>query len=402
MKKNVESKNYKKEKFLKFDLSKSTFSKCLFYQCNFWESKLSNTQFINTKIDDSVFSDAKLNGASFKNCILKNSNLSHTNLSNADFSKSKLINVNLRDAIYNRKTKWPKNFEPEDHGAIKFEKKPRVKKIEKKEKLTKLEKKIFYELTLGKGYYVIENYFNKTKIKKALKLINKEIFKDKNIRKNYNNFSRDKRLNQVYIYKNLFNLNKIFIDLVQPKIAMNVFKKILGEKFICGFFGANCLLPGARGQSPHLDYPYLDIIKAGEKLPFDTGKNFTLNCQILITLSDFTFENGATSLFPHSHKSGLFPNKKISKNKKFIQIKTKMGSLILTNGLIWHNSMPNYSDDQMRICTLGQYLPHFIKPMLNLAKSTSKKILSKDKNYLKQLLGVNLRYPRDILTTVKY
>ena len=85
-----------------------------------------------------------------------------------------------------------------------------------------------------------------------------------------------------------------------------------------------------------------------------------------------------------------------------MQIKTKAGSLILTNGLIWHNSMPNYTDNEMRICTLGQYLPHFIKPMLNLSKSTNKKILDNDKNYLKQLLGINLRYPRDFLTTVKY
>ena len=48
-------------------------------------------------------------------------------------------------------------------------------------------------------------------------------------------------MNQTYVYKNLFNLNKVFIELVQPKIAMKVFEKILGEKFICGFFGANCL-----------------------------------------------------------------------------------------------------------------------------------------------------------------
>ena len=52
--------------------------------------------------------------------------------------------------------------------------------------------------------------------------------------------------------------------------------------------------------------------------------------------------------------------------------------------------MPNYTDDQMRICTLGQYLPHFVKPMLNLSKSTNKKIIEKDKNYLKQLLGIGL------------
>ena len=47
---------------------------------------------------------------------------------------------------------------------------------------------------------------------------------------------------------------------------MNVFEKLLGKDFICGFYGANCLLPVARGQDPHLDYPYLSFMKAGEKI----------------------------------------------------------------------------------------------------------------------------------------
>tara|TARA_Y100000590_G_scaffold213372_1_gene241792 strand:- start:58428 stop:59633 length:1206 start_codon:yes stop_codon:yes gene_type:complete len=400
--KNFKPKFYKKENFLKFNLSKSVFNKSKFNQCNFWETKLIGAKFINSEIDNSVFSDAKLNNSKFENCLIKNSNFSHTDLRNSDFSKSNLINVNFRDAIYNKKTKWPKNFKPMAFGAKKISNKVKKNKIKKKIIFSKLEKRILKELTIGKGYYILENYIDKKIVKKASALIKKEIFKDKNIKKNYNNFSRDKRMNQTYVYKNLFNLNKVFVKLVQPKIAMKIFKEILGNKFICGFFGANCLLPGARGQSPHLDYPYLDIVKAGEKLPFETGKNFALNCQILIPLTDFNYENGSTSLLPHSHKTNLFPNKKLAKNKKFVQIKTKAGSLILTNGLIWHNSMPNYTDNEMRICTLGQYLPHFIKPMLNLSKSTNKKILDNDKNYLKQLLGINLRYPRDFLTTVKY
>ena len=32
-------------------------------------------------------------------------------------------------------------------------------------------------------------------------------------------------MNQTYVYKNLFNMNKVFIELVQPKIAMKILKK---------------------------------------------------------------------------------------------------------------------------------------------------------------------------------
>ena len=73
------------------------------------------------------------------------------------------------------------------------------------------------ELTTGKGYYIIENYIDKKLIKKASELIKKEIFKDRNIRKNYNNFSRDKRMNQTYVYKNLFNLNKVLLNWFNQK-----------------------------------------------------------------------------------------------------------------------------------------------------------------------------------------
>ena len=75
---------------------------------------------------------------------------------------------------------------------------------------------------------------------------------------------------------------------------------------------------------------------------------------------------------------------------------------MLSNGLVWHASRPNYTYDQNRICLLGQYLPHFIKPMLDLQKTTSKKIITKDKSYLRQLLGVNLTYPRKSLIPIKY
>jgi len=387
--------NLKEVSFLKSNISKANFINCNLEKGDFWESKLSHTKFANTKFKDCVFTDADLRGASFVNSSIIRSNLSHTDLRNVNFKTSKLIKINLRDAIFNDKTKWPKNFNPLSHGAKKY--KLIKKKVEKK--LSKLEKKILHELTAGKGFYVIKNYFSKKKIKKAFKLILNKINKDKVWRKKYKNFSRDKKINQFYHY-NLLNLDKIFVELIQPKIAMNVYKKLLGERFICGFFSTNCLLPGARGQLPHCDYPYIDIAKPGEKIPFDLnisghiGKRFLFNCQIVVPLTDFNFDNGTTGFRSGSQKYCKFPQKDEFKKGKFEQYKIKAGSIIMFNGLLWHCSMPNYTDNQYRFCTLGQYIPHFIKPMHDLRKMTNKKIIANDKGYLKQLMGVNLNYPR--------
>ena len=71
--------------------------------------------------------------------MIKNSNFSHSDLRIQIFQKV-LINVNLRDAIYDKKTKWPKNFKPKKFGAKKAFRK--LKKIQKCViKLNRLEKK---------------------------------------------------------------------------------------------------------------------------------------------------------------------------------------------------------------------------------------------------------------------
>ena len=73
--------------------------------------------------------------------MIKNSNFSHSDLRNSDFSKSNLINVNLRDAIYDKKTKWPKNFKPKKFGAKKYLDKVKKNSKNANYKLNRLEKK---------------------------------------------------------------------------------------------------------------------------------------------------------------------------------------------------------------------------------------------------------------------
>ncbi len=114
----------------------------------------------------------------------------------------------------------------------------------------------------------------------------------------------------------------------------------------------------------------------------------------MVPLTDFNFDNGTTGFRSGSQKYCKFPQKDEFKKGKFEQYKIKAGSIIMFNGLLWHCSMPNYTDNQYRFCTLGQYIPHFIKPMHDLREMTNKKIIANDKGYLKQLMGVNLNYPR--------
>ena len=389
-KQKLNNSNLKNLSFIKVNLDKLNFKNSNIKTCDFWEASLKNSNLSLTKIKNCIFTDANLSNSNLKYSNLDNSNFTHSNLRGADFSGAIIKNSNFRDAYYDKSTKWPKNFNPV--GALLVKKSLSNKAKPKTVKNSKLIDNIVNALTKGKGYYVIKNYFHKNKIQKAQQILKKLVLKDRKIAQNLDNFAKDKKFSQKWI-TNLLNIDPVFIDLIQPKIAMKVFEKILGENFICGFYEANCLLPGARGQFPHIDYPYNYNYERGEDIPFQTKGNFLFNCQILVPLNDIDQSNGSTAFLDYSYKFSKFPNKENIKNHKFKQIKAPIGSLVLFNGLTWHTSMPNYSYHKERYCTLGQYIPHFIKPMIDIQATTKKKIVINDKRYLAQLLGLKAKFP---------
>ena len=383
-------KNLSNLSFIKKKLIGKSFKNSKLHKCDFWEAQLAKSNFEFTEIKNCIFTDSNLKKANFRNSLIQNSNFSHCNLLGVNFSNTKIKNVNFRDAIFDNTTIWPKNFNLKIYSLKKnnnFKKKKPIFKIP-----NTLVNKIVKALTKGKGYYVLKNYFEKNKIIKAQKILKNLVLKDKKITKTLKLFEKDKKFSQKWII-NLLNIDPVFVELIQPEIAMRVFEKTLGKDFICGFYEANCLLPGARGQFPHIDYPYNYNYEYGQKIPFTTNGNFLFNCQILVPLNDIDKSNGSTAFLDYSYKFSKFPKKENVKNYKFKQISAPAGSLVLFNGLTWHKSMPNYSYTKERYCTLGQYIPHFIKPMIDIRSTTEKKIYTKDKKYLGQLLGLKSKFP---------
>ena len=98
-------------------------------------------------------------------------------------------------------------------------------------------------------------------------------------------------------------------------------------------------------------------------------------------------------MLKNSHKLNIFPNKEASSKFKFTQLNINPGSIVIFNGATWHYAKPNYSEDKKRYCTLAQYLPKYILPMLNMKKTTKKNVYKKDKGILRQLLGIDLDFP---------
>jgi ectoine hydroxylase-related dioxygenase (phytanoyl-CoA dioxygenase family) len=174
--------------------------------------------------------------------------------------------------------------------------------------------------------------------------------------------------------------------MIKPKEAMNSFKKLMGEDFICTWFAAQCSLSGSRGQSLHLDYPYVSHNIPGEKIPEGMGsENFLLSCGILTFLNEYDKDYKGPILLKNSHKLRRFPTIEDLKKNNFTNIKVPQGSILIINTLVWHAGMPNFSKKKDRHLLVAHYTPKFVKLRYDLAKETNMKLIKKD-NVLKKLL----------------
>ena len=244
------------------------------------------------------------------------------------------------------------------------------------------------DLLNGPGYHLFESVFDEAEVAEANRIINHHSDAAQ-AATHFHGEHADKIHLQRRVW-NLLNKGQIFVDMVQHDAVMRVFGKILGKQFILGSFAANRLLPGAPGQEPHVDYPYWDMHDL-EEFPAGINAGFHMNCQSLISLHEFTAENGATAIVPNSQKTGIYPSKEAF-DGALIQLSCPPGSLLLFTGLVWHCSMPNNSDGE-RTSVLGQYLPKFVKPMEDLKRGVATHVVEAASPALHQLLGTNLRYP---------
>ena len=161
----------------------------------------------------------------------------------------------------------------------------------------------------------------------------------------------------------------------------------------CGFYSANVLKPGARGQQFHIDHPYPLADSKNGKLSF-MSYNKPINLQSLLYLTEANSKNGATSFVPYSQLLEIDPSKikievdeqrkkiffKKNKKKYYLKFKdfiSKPNTLILFNGLAWHRGGFNYSYNSTRIALNGQWIPNYVTPMhkFSINKNFNKKVL---------------------------
>jgi ectoine hydroxylase-related dioxygenase (phytanoyl-CoA dioxygenase family) len=243
-----------------------------------------------------------------------------------------------------------------------------------------------------KGYTVVSDILTQTELEHYRNLLERdcEIY-TRDFAKDENQSAHglnDKSLEKVVYnvhnkdlsWHKLFN-EKTIIEIIEPFLKEGSYKN--SEPFYMYNNSARCPLKGNKGQQLHLD----SRVAGGE---------FCLVMNVLWVLNDFTTDNGATRIYPGSHKFNHFSEDgKHYKEEKIIT--AKAGSALIFNASLWHGGGPNTDGSDRWALALG-YARWFIKPAFDYMQNTPPNIFDKLTTEQKEMLGFNSVPPKDEFT----
>lgn len=151
----------------------------------------------------------------------------------------------------------------------------------------------------------------------------------------------------------LFNLDPIFVELIEHDAALEFVHHVLGESFLISNFSANITAPGNQRMQLHADQGYVPPPWPAQALAVN----------VAWVLDDFTEENGGTRYVPESHRAGTGPE--VGAAYDSIAIEAPAGSLLVMDGRLWHQTGTNETSDCERAALFAYYVARWIRPQIN-------------------------------------
>lgn len=207
----------------------------------------------------------------------------------------------------------------------------------------------------NEGSIIIDKILNKKKITEFNNELKKSINKDVNFHKTKNyKYYGYVLCNAKYggPFLKIFNNNKL----------NRITNLLMGKNCILYSYTSSSMPPhkGNDSSKIHVDCPMFN-------------KDFVFRMGVLIALTDFTKENGATLYLPRSHLLKKKPSKnEFYKRSKLLKIKS--GSAWFFNSRLWHSGGVNKTNKWRHALTLNICHP-WMKQRIDLTKIIKKKDL---------------------------
>jgi ectoine hydroxylase-related dioxygenase (phytanoyl-CoA dioxygenase family) len=184
---------------------------------------------------------------------------------------------------------------------------------------------------------------------------------------------------------------KIFRDLIEHPLAVEMVQRALGDKWIISNFTANIARPGSGSMGLHSDQSLV--------MPEPWLTDWALN--VIWCVDDVYLENGATLFIPGSNKWTIKADIPGNVRELLRPFEAKAGSIVLMNGRVWHTSGRNITKDKDRAMMFGFYTKSYLRQQVNWTARLSDDLKQELCPELANRLGLNVQ-ANDTVTELKY
>ena len=144
--------------------------------------------------------------------------------------------------------------------------------------------------------------------------------------------------------------------------VLSVCKRILGDDMVLYDTTGRSIRPSGGREERHGFQVHVDR-ELFSVLPFVGGTHIPVGLNVLWPLVDFTAENGATVIWPGSHRSLRVPESD-EEYPGYVQAETPAGSVIMWDAATWHATGLNTSD-HIRHSAIGFFQRRWVKGMID-------------------------------------
>jgi ectoine hydroxylase-related dioxygenase (phytanoyl-CoA dioxygenase family) len=169
--------------------------------------------------------------------------------------------------------------------------------------------------------------------------------------------------------------------LVEHPLVMALLDQLFMPNYLLSQLQVISVMPGEVRQPLHHDDGFYPI--ARPRKPFGAA--------LIWALDDFTYENGATLVYPKSHLWGDVPPAEIDVGK-MVAAEMPAGSAVFFLGTTWHCAGAN-TTDKPRMAATTQYCEPWARQQENYSLAISRERARQCSETVQRLLGYSMQFP---------
>jgi hypothetical protein len=185
-----------------------------------------------------------------------------------------------------------------------------------------------------------------------------------------------RRTQRIY---SVLSRTRVCDGLVDHPRVLAVLDRLLMANYLLSALQAINIQPGESAQLAHHDDGFYPVPRPRAPLAAAT----------IWAIDDFTADNGATMLYPGSHRWGKW---RPGPDDQSIPVVMPAGSCVLFVGTLWHGGGAN-TTDRDRLAVTAQYCEPWLRPMEAFTLSISREIAREVSDDIRRMLGYSIHPP---------